>query len=162
MMYMCTCLLCVKFMWVKSKSRECRFWLASPAGEGTDWEVVERRLLFIVLLIRACWHHQVRALPLTPKNCSKEQQPLRIKQATILIEVCVCPCVLTKQVLLFIVTAIFWDLHQTFAFCSFMRFEMGKLEHLSCTHKSYDIYCLNSFYATYSYILKPVLVLSGC
>lgn len=35
-------------------------------GEGADWGVIERRLLFIVLLTRACWPHQVRASLLTP------------------------------------------------------------------------------------------------
>ena len=67
---------------------------ANPAGEGADWGVIERRLLFIVLLTRACWPHQVRALPLTPRKKTREQRPLCIKQATVqLIEVCVCPCV---------------------------------------------------------------------
>lgn len=62
-----------------------RFQRADAAGESADWGVVERRLLFIVLLTRACCPHQ--ASPLTPKT--KEQRPLCIKQATVLIEVCV-------------------------------------------------------------------------
>lgn len=63
---------------------------ANAAGEGAGWGVIESRLLFIVLLTRACWPHQVRALPLTPREKTREQQPLCIKQATGLIEVCVC------------------------------------------------------------------------
>lgn len=70
----------------------------SEKSEGADWGVIERRLLFIVLLTRACWPHQVRALPLTPRKKTREQRPLSIKQATVLIEVCVCPRVLTKPV----------------------------------------------------------------
>lgn len=60
--------------------------------EDANWGVIERRLLFVVLLTRACWPHRVKALPLTSSKKTREQQPLCIKQATGLIENCVCPC----------------------------------------------------------------------
>lgn len=127
-------------------------------GEGTDWEVIERRLLFIVLLTRACWHHPVRALPLTPRNKTTTafaHQTGRYSDCSRCVSMCfdkvlllVFCCHILKASNLPLLSVVS---------CSFI----WKLELISCTHKSYDLHCIHYFYVIYSYSQKPVLVLFG-